>query len=370
MANPYTPEAAAQRYPGQATMNVQRQARTPWRASGASRPKPQQNAGGDQEAQPGTQKAPDMSMYSPPGQARPVQAQSQGTPYGTPGGMPSIPGFQSFAMPGYGTRQQADGSEQYTGQNDFGNFGNMPVNQRPLPFSAQYTNFDGTASSQPDFGRRDAFIQNINDAMLPYYVGQSQGAPQFDFQSMYQKAGDMVSNGWQNPFAMPQQPSLEQQLSQYAPQTQYQPPSGDPGWMYYNPSTGMATHQPPAAPQPTSMPADPYAQYRADDSGYIFPNPAGPQQPTFDPLYGRGTPEAWMAAGAPKSAPMLAGIFAKGYTPQPGETDVIQPTAARQGPQLPSEDRWRLFLGGSWAPGSEAARDDFRQRGVAAGYQY
>jgi hypothetical protein len=201
-----------------------------------------------------------MSRYASPGQAQPIQPQSQGTPYGA----------------------QPDGNFAYA----------TPQN-RPAPFTQRFTNFDGTQSEQPDFGRRDAFIQNINDAMLPYYGGKSQGAPQFDFQNMWSKAGDMVSNGWQNPFAMPQQPSLEQQLSQYAPQTQYQPPSGDPWWMYYNASTGMATHQPPAAPQPGSMPAewfksggsaspvspttDPYAQYRADDSGYMYPNPAGPQ---------------------------------------------------------------------------------------------
>ncbi len=221
--NPYTPEAAQQKYPGA----PQKQSRYPWRASGASRPKPQQNTGGQQEAAPGPQKAPDMSMYSP-GQAQPIQPQSQGTPYGA----------------------QPDGNYAYA-----------TPNNRPAPFTQRYTNFDGTQSEQPNFGQRDAFIQNINDSMLPYYGGKAQGAPQFDFQSMYRRAGDMVKDGWQNPFSMrpqvapydrtgltgdprfaasnnalgfnswgqpgiqqlPQQPSLEQQLSQYAPQPQYQP---------------------------------------------------------------------------------------------------------------------------------------------------
>jgi hypothetical protein len=107
-----------------------------------------------------------------------------------------------------------------------GNYAYATPNNRPAPFTQRYTNFDGTQSEQPNFGQRDAFIQNINDSMLPYYGGKAQGAPQFDFQSMYRRAGDMVKDGWQNPFSMParpQQPSLEQQLSQYAPQPQYRP---------------------------------------------------------------------------------------------------------------------------------------------------
>jgi len=449
--NPYTPEAAQQKYPGA----PQNQPRYPWRASGKSQPKPQQNTGGQQEAAPGPQKAPDMSMYSP-GQAKPIQPQSQGTPYGA----------------------QSDGNYAYA-----------TPNNRPAPFTQRYTNFDGTQSEQPNFGQRDAFIQNINDSMLPYYGGKAQGAPQFDFQSMYKKADDMVKDGWQNPFLMParhgatgpspaHRPSLDQQLAQYAPQTQYQPevsrqsiyapvpitpeqqraipgdgawevdstsrysagrhlspfpvdlayssppsqyqpqppatspsapqqlfpgmpeidnfvsvdayaPPGTPDnklWHWskgrdprdqpqyqpadpvrydtgpYDPNGGRviggdrlpvvgpqppSTPAAPAAPQPqyqggdwwayaksggsaspVSPTADPYAQFRQYDPGELYLPAASP--PAFDPLYGHGTTAAWEAAGAPKSAPQFAGIFAKGYTPQPGETDVIQPGTYRR----------------------------------------
>ena len=157
---------------------------------------------------------------------------------------------------------------------------------------------------------------------------------------MYRRAGDMVSNGWQNPFSMPaqpQQPSLEQQLSQYAPQTQYQPPPprapsfGDLApmfpdapmtTMYYDPSTGMATHQPPAAPQYQPAPSQP-AQ---GDPG--MNDALG----GFDPLYGQGTAGAWQAAGAPKSAPLrgsphLAGLMSAdsyGRTPSPEEEAIYR----------------------------------------------
>jgi len=77
-------------------------------------------------------------------------------------------------------------------------FGN-PV---PQPsFNATYTNFDGSVTDQPNFALRDAFVQNINDAMLPYHMGQQSGPPQFDFQAMLARSRDMVDAGYQNPLA-------------------------------------------------------------------------------------------------------------------------------------------------------------------------
>jgi len=238
------------------------------------------------------------------GAAQPRRA-SQGTNYGAPSqGLPETPKAksssgdysvyspQSFTMPGYQTRQQSDGSEQYTGQNDFGNFGNMPVNHRPLPFSAQYTNFDGTTSSQPNFGQRDAFIQNINDAMMPYYGGKSQGAPQFDFQNMWKSAGDMVQNGWQNPFAMPiqQQPSLEQQLAQYAPKPQYQGlPAEELEYMRRN-------------PYPVDLAYSPPQQYQPDVSRQSIYAPLTPEQEAKSAEARRSyweEEEAWEKSGKP-----------------------------------------------------------------------
>ena len=101
--------------------------------------------------------------------------------------------------------------------------------------------------------------------MLPYYNGKSQGAPPFDFQNMWKRAGDMVQNGWQNPFSMQPPsldqklaPSLDQKLAQYAPPSQY-------------------------SPQPTSIPNDPYSQFRPDDSGMLYQQPGGLQDHVFYP---------------------------------------------------------------------------------------
>ena len=77
-------------------------------------------------------------------------------------------------------------------------FGN-PV---PQPsFNATYTNFDGSVTDKPNFPLRDAFVQNINDAMMPYHMGQQSGPPQFDFQAMLARSRDMVEAGYQNPLA-------------------------------------------------------------------------------------------------------------------------------------------------------------------------
>ena len=72
---------------------------------------------------------------------------------------------------------------------------------------------NGGYSSQPNYGQRDAFIQNINDATAAYqanqgtYLGQGAPpptwgqAPQYNVPQMWQQAGNMVSNGWQNPLS-------------------------------------------------------------------------------------------------------------------------------------------------------------------------
>lgn len=74
-------------------------------------------------------------------------------------------------------------------------------------------NFDGSVTRQPNYALRDAFAQNINSAMMPYY--QNSGtylgegapppswgqAPQFNFPQLYGQAANMVANGYQNPLA-------------------------------------------------------------------------------------------------------------------------------------------------------------------------
>lgn len=111
------------------------------------------------------------------GQAQPRQ-QAFGTPYGQQQFNP-----QSFMLPGFGGATQM-----------------------------RTVNFDGSVTSQPNFALRNAFVQNINNAMTPYY--QNSGtylgegappptwgqAPQFNFQQLYGQAANMVAGGYQNPF--------------------------------------------------------------------------------------------------------------------------------------------------------------------------
>lgn len=68
-------------------------------------------------------------------------------------------------------------------------------------FQALYTNFDGSVSTQPNYSLRDAFVQSINDSMIPYQTGRMSGAPQFDFQSLLGTAQNMSRGGFQNPLA-------------------------------------------------------------------------------------------------------------------------------------------------------------------------
>jgi len=78
-------------------------------------------------------------------------------------------------------------------------------------FNASYGQLGGGYGSSPNFGQRDAFINNINDTMAGYQANQGtyQGndtppaswgqTPQFNFPGMWQQAGNMVQSGWKNP---------------------------------------------------------------------------------------------------------------------------------------------------------------------------
>jgi hypothetical protein len=74
-----------------------------------------------------------------------------------------------------------------------------------------YGQVGGGYGSTPNFGQRDAFINNINNTMAGYQANQGtylgDGAPpaswgqtpQFNFPGMWQQAGEMVQSGWKNP---------------------------------------------------------------------------------------------------------------------------------------------------------------------------
>lgn len=116
--------------------------------------------------------APIRSQFGPDS-AQPKQPQPQGTPYNPQQGQP------------------------------FGAWGQQPMPQRPPAFESRTQNFDGTQSQMPNFQQRDAFIQQINNQlgqMQSQSWNQPMGAPQFNFGQMWQQAGQMAQDGWQNPF--------------------------------------------------------------------------------------------------------------------------------------------------------------------------
>jgi hypothetical protein len=87
----------------------------------------------------------------------------------------------------------------------------QPPQQQQGGFDATYGQIGGGYGSTPNFGQRDAFINNINNTMSGYQANQGtylgDGAPpaswgqtpQFNFPGMWQQAGDMVQSGWKNP---------------------------------------------------------------------------------------------------------------------------------------------------------------------------
>jgi hypothetical protein len=114
-----------------------------------------------------------QQVYGGKPAGKPGQAQSQQSPYAT--------------------------STPYGAYNP--NIANNPQAPRPPAFQASYGQPDGSFSSQPNFGQRDAFIQNLNQQAGM----QTGGMPQFNFGQAWNQAGNMVQQGWQNPFA-PQSP--------------------------------------------------------------------------------------------------------------------------------------------------------------------
>jgi hypothetical protein len=60
-----------------------------------------------------------------------------------------------------------------------------------------------TPQGMPDFRQRDAFIASINNSLgqqMSFGTPTPQ-PPQLNFPTLWQQAGQMVNNGWQNPLA-------------------------------------------------------------------------------------------------------------------------------------------------------------------------
>jgi len=163
-----------------------------------------------------------MSMYSP-GRAQPVQAQSQGTPYG----------------------QQATVAQQpsLANQNPYA------TTQPGAYYQGQYFGGDtATAISQAQ-RQRDATVMQALQATMPYTLanvfGQDLGAPNYDFQGMIGKANQMVQDGFYNPFTQ----YFEQQAAPLNSPSQYAPPS------LYSPYGMTQQMAAPTQPQSPAAPA-------------------------------------------------------------------------------------------------------------------
>lgn len=145
------------------------------------------------------------------GQAQPM-AEPQGTPY-SPNQVPaSMPQFRSGPPPGIYSNPTVIGGYNplpelpwSTGptqsvSSTAGRQGVAPTLPEP-GFTAQYRGVDGSVSSESPYALRDAFIQSINNSLLPYQAGQSAGAPTYNIDSLLSQSRDMLSDGWTNPLA-------------------------------------------------------------------------------------------------------------------------------------------------------------------------
>jgi hypothetical protein len=116
--------------------------------------------------------------------------------------------------------------------------------------------------------QRDAMVQQMNQATLPYQManifGQDLGAPQFDFQAMLGRANDAIQSGFYNPFTRYFDETSDPltQIGQQAPPSLYDPyqewlatlPGYQPRdrWM-----AGQGNPQAPARPPQPPVPSPP-----------------------------------------------------------------------------------------------------------------
>ena len=175
-----------------------------------------------------TGNVPNMSAYTP-GKAQPTQTPSQGTPYGqlptTGSPATSYADAWNAAMPKGGHGVTFTPARSVIGAGA-GNMAYAQPSQRPEGFVTQSYDLQGNPVAQGQQAQqRDAFIAQI--------LQTPRDTPQYDFQGMLGKAGDMVKDGWQNPFNFNQPlgqavarsadmpPDLQEQLKPRT--TQYRP---------------------------------------------------------------------------------------------------------------------------------------------------
>jgi hypothetical protein len=138
----------------------------------------------------------------PPGYFRTPDGRLEPNYIGTLGGVPQPAAQQN--------RPELYYPELYSGWNP--GPAAQPGRQPPPAFTAQ-TNYAPpqsfvmptpmTPQGMPDFRQRDAFIANINNSLgqqMSFGTPTPQ-SPQLNFPALWQQAGQMVNNGWQNPLA-------------------------------------------------------------------------------------------------------------------------------------------------------------------------
>jgi hypothetical protein len=135
--------------------------------------------------------------FQRPGQAQPMQPQSQGSPYGAP-----PKGAGNAWGGGTQVRQTAP---TFTPGGGPGNMAYAPPDQRPPPFQQRTTDWTGRQIDPTQgFAQRGAFVQNINQSRAQHASQWGQGMrrpPPRGFGGMWGQAGDMAKSGWQNPLS-------------------------------------------------------------------------------------------------------------------------------------------------------------------------
>lgn len=266
-----------------------------------------------------------------PGQAQPRQPQQQGTPYGQPFNysqwmQQGQPEGQSQAWQQAGSPE--NGQQSQTGGFNYGEWLTSPDRHseqkqaawraagsprgRPGGGMQSYAQQPGfTQTMQTPYGQmapsqyyqqRDAFIQTANDQMGQYMAnagtGQSPGPPpQFNMQQMWGQAGQMVEQGWQNPYSQQQAP--QQQAPVYSgdfalrrdPNMPSEPPPPGYEWARSKKGTYSLKRVSPgmAQPIPPQSQGTPYG-----DLGMLMPDPTplGPAPPQSAPPPPQASPPA------------------------------------------------------------------------------
>ena len=253
-----------------------------------------------------TGNAPNMSAYTPPaqkqpqggysaytpGKAQPTQTPSQGTPYGqlptTGSPATSYADAWNAAMPKGGNGVTFTPARSVIGAGA-GNMAYAQPGQRPEGFVTQSYDLQGNPVAQGQQAQqRDAFIAQI--------LQTPRDTPQYDFQGMLGKAGDMVKDGWQNPFNFSQ-------------------PQGQP--VFTDPSTLPPDLQEQLKPRTTQYRPGMYEEFTNDDARNWLSTYERQNQPTGPQSLPGGQPSSPAVQGRPDNRMAIQDLFTKNNVQAP-----------------------------------------------------